>query len=220
MVSTDIKEMNYNKLNNIEQLNNLLNSINGKKDNYFVKLKVNKKNSTKYIVERQEDFKQLFVFLKINDKNNMANINVYDIYNDNKTSELVLDTENEDIAISSVYALDINKFKKLVEERDKFDINEIDNNVITGDIEVSKDGVFILTVPYEKGWEIFIDGTKVEYYEALDYFVGFDLSKGEHEIKLYYKVPGFSFGVCCSGISLILLIVYTLRNKYQRVLGV
>ena len=42
------------------------------------------------------------------------------------------------------------------------------------------------TIPYDKGWNVEIDGEPVETYENLDALLGFDAPAGEHEITFRY----------------------------------
>lgn len=64
---------------------------------------------------------------------------------------------------------------------------KIDKNVMTGKLNTSKGGILFLSIPYEEGFEILVDGKKTEYYPLLDNsFIGLDMSVGEHDIEISY----------------------------------
>ena len=81
---------------------------------------------------------------------------------------------------------------------------------MTGEITTAKEDQMILTtIPYDKGWNITVDGKPVEIYETLDALIAFDIEEaGEHSIELRY-MPGIyklSFAISMIGIALFLLL--------------
>ncbi|MDD3392547.1 MAG: YfhO family protein, partial [Bacilli bacterium] len=63
------------------------------------------------------------------------------------------------IADLKTYVWDYDDVVSLTNEIDKFNIETIDSNsTITGNIDVSKSGYFILTIPYDEGFTIKVDG--------------------------------------------------------------
>lgn len=105
-----------------------------------------------------------------------------------------------------VYALKKDVFeeayKKLADEQ--LEITSFSDTEITGDINVIKDGVMFLSIPYEKGWTVYVDGEKTETTEVLNSMLGVKLSAGQHSIKLKYIPEGFVTGVAVSCTALIL----------------
>ncbi len=61
-------------------------------------------------------------------------------------------------------------------------------------VEAACDGVLFLAIPYEAGWETFVDGQRVEYLLADRGFMGIPLQKGSHEVICRYHAPGFAAG--------------------------
>lgn len=89
---------------------------------------------------------------------------------------------------------------------------------ISGTITTLKDNRTILTtIPYDKGWEVYVDGERVETTEALDSLVAFDIeSAGEHSIRLLYRPTTFKLGITISAISFacfILILVFEKKLK-------
>ena len=78
-----------------------------------------------------------------------------------------------------------------------------DTDKIKGSITAEKDGVLLTTLPYDGGWEIFIDGEKVPTEKAAGYLTCADIEEGNHEIEMKYTVPGIKLGAILSLAGLI-----------------
>ncbi|AIU76037.1 YfhO family protein [Bacillus velezensis] len=71
----------------------------------------------------------------------------------------------------------------------------------------------MLPIPYEKGWELKINGRK-EQIEKADYsFIGFKAQKGKNDIQLTYYPPFFKPAAALSVISLVFAALYVRRQK-------
>ncbi len=95
-------------------------------------------------------------------------------------------------------------------------ITLFDTDYIEGTLESNRDGVFFTSVPYDEGWEIFIDGEKKETKKAAGYFLSCDITEGNHEITLKYTVPGIKVGAVISLISLLTLMGWMIVNAKCR----
>ena len=93
----------------------------------------------------------------------------------------------------------------------QFEISEdsTEDNLI-GTINTAEDDQTILTtIPYDKGWKIYVDGEAVESYETLDALMAFDIkNKGEHTLELKYAPTEYTVGIIISifGISAFIII--------------
>ena len=85
--------------------------------------------------------------------------------------------------------------------KDVMTTTNLTGSSMEGTINVSEDGLFYTSVPYEEGWKAVVDGKEVEITPVGGSLVAFPLSKGRHEIKLYYYPkgfwPGFTVTVIC-----------------------
>ncbi len=79
-------------------------------------------------------------------------------------------------------------------------------NVISGTITMQNDGYFITTIPYDKSFDIQVDGEKITIEKVNTAFLGCKLSEGDHTIQITYHAPGLAAGKCISAIGLLLLI--------------
>ena len=95
------------------------------------------------------------------------------------------------------------------------DRDKTKGDVIEGNIDVKNDGYFKLSIPYDKGFEVFVDGEKTPYEVVNKSFVGFKINEGNHNIKLVYVSPLFKEGLALSCVGLVLFVgsVVYYRNK-------
>lgn len=98
---------------------------------------------------------------------------------------------------------------------DSFNISIIDSEKISGDIEVNRGGYFILSIPYDNGFNIMINGNKVNY-SNINGLIGFYLDKGNYTIDINYVTPGLCTGKIVSLVGSFLFIgvcILERRNK-------
>ncbi|MFA5561267.1 MAG: YfhO family protein [Eubacteriales bacterium] len=60
------------------------------------------------------------------------------------------------------------------------------------------------TIPYDKGWQVTVDGQAIETYETLDALMAFDVSEGPHTIEMKYmpKEYRYALGLFLVGVGL------------------
>jgi len=49
------------------------------------------------------------------------------------------------------------------------------------------DTVMFTSIPYDEGWQVFVDGERVDIYEVCDSLIAFDITEGEHTIEMKYR---------------------------------
>lgn len=72
---------------------------------------------------------------------------------------------------------------------------------LAGSINTPEGGTMFTSIPYDKGWKIWVDGTAVSGRPAFDAFLGVDLEPGEHKIRLSYEPQGLKTGAVITGVS-------------------
>ena len=114
------------------------------------------------------------------------------------------------------YQIDYDKYIETINELKKNEFNITKYNKddhIEGNIDVNNDkNVLLLTIPYDKGWNIYVDDNKVNYDICFDSFICLDLDKGKHNIKMNYVPSGFIVGLIISSLAFIVTIIY-IRKK-------
>ncbi|MBQ7770359.1 MAG: YfhO family protein, partial [Clostridia bacterium] len=68
-------------------------------------------------------------------------------------------------------------------------------NKIYGSYTAEGGECVFLSVPYDSGFRLKINGKKADYYKVYDGFIGFYLQEGENRIELTYLSPGFPVAV-------------------------
>lgn len=58
-----------------------------------------------------------------------------------------------------------------------------------GSITAHRDGLLVLSIPYERGWEITVDGTRQPVQKANVMFLAVPVQQGSHQIAAVYKAP-------------------------------
>lgn len=87
--------------------------------------------------------------------------------------------------------------------KDVMTTESLTGSSMEGTIDVSEDGLFYTSIPYEEGWTAVVDGKEVEITPVGGSLLAFPLLKGSHEIKLYYYPKGFWPGFAVTTICLL-----------------
>lgn len=79
---------------------------------------------------------------------------------------------------------------------------------LIGTIETAEDNQTILTtIPYDKGWNVYLDGEKLETYETLDALMAFDIEEeGDYTLELKYMPKEYIVGFYISIVGIIAFI--------------
>lgn len=108
-------------------------------------------------------------------------------------------------------------YNRLADEQ--LEITSFKDTRIEGTINAKKDGVMFLSIPYEKGWSVYIDGKKADTFKVLHAMLGVKVSEGSHEIVLKYSPDGFRPGLLISGAGAVgtgAVIWYDIRRKKRK----
>ena len=97
-------------------------------------------------------------------------------------------------------------YRKIFDEL--FVVEDLKGNHLSGSIDVKEVGLFMTSIPYDKGWSVKVDGEPVTDTNRFKYFISFPLNTGEHYIEMKYTPPGFVAGVIISLIGLMLYVLY------------
>ena len=87
---------------------------------------------------------------------------------------------------------------------------------LTGTILTSEDKFLCFSIPYDKGWTVYVDGEKENLVQANIGFMGVELSAGDHDIELKYCPPGLHLGVVFSCIGLVGIVALPFWTKKKK----
>lgn len=79
---------------------------------------------------------------------------------------------------------------------------------------VTGQGILFTSIPYEKSWNAYVDGKRVDIIPLLDKaFIGLKIDQGTHIVELNYEPRGKKIGIILTSIGLIILVVVFLHKK-------
>lgn len=113
-----------------------------------------------------------------------------------------------------LYYFDQQAFDEDIEKlkNNQLEITDMGNTYVKGKINVEDNNILFTSIPYEKGWELKVDGKKTKIIPVARAFLGAKLPKGEHEIELTFHTPGLIIGIITSIIGLILSILFVIKG--------
>lgn len=99
-------------------------------------------------------------------------------------------------------------------------VTDFSDTKIKGNVKISDDQVLFTSIPYNKGWQVKVDGKFVETFAIDHALLGVNIPQGEHSVEIYFVTPGFYLGVLISLVSIVLLILYCIfTHKMEKFMG-
>lgn len=117
------------------------------------------------------------------------------------------------------YALNLDKLEQASKSisENEVQFTKFENGCVELDVSSDKKQRLYLSIPYDKGWKIEVNGEKAEPELFADCMMTLQLNEGDYKIRLKYEVPGLKPGivVSCAGVAaLAALIIYD--RKYRK----
>lgn len=182
-------------------------------------------------MKKEENCENGDTYIKIDGVKNKLTCSDWKYKNDNHTFNYVLSSKNTikslkvtmskgSFVIDDIkfYTIPFDYLKSLNENIDKLDVKreDIKSNSFKGNINVRKNGKFILTIPYDENFIIKVDNKKQEYEKINKSFIGFDLEKGKHEIEIIYFNKSLFIGFIITIFSFLAIIILLIREKIKK----
>lgn len=92
--------------------------------------------------------------------------------------------------------------------RNQLEDVSVDSNHVSGSIVADSSGILLMTIPYNKGWRISVDGIPSSFEEIGGALIGIPLEAGTHEIEMRYIPQGFIIGCALSLFFLLFTCVF------------
>ncbi len=106
---------------------------------------------------------------------------------------------------SFIYYVDVELLNDVFSriQKNQFMIEDYEEDDLRGRITTSQDAQTIMTtIPYDEGWQVYVDGERVEVKEALGALLTFEIdSAGEHTLQLKYCSAPFKVGIVITVVS-------------------
>ena len=109
-------------------------------------------------------------------------------------------------------------YKKLTDSlsKDTLVVGKFDDNLIRGNINLSEDKMMYLSVPYDMGWQLAVDGHEQDKIILDGGMTGVYLHKGPHTVQLSFELPFIKISLMLSLAGLLLyggILVYNRKLK-------
>lgn len=121
---------------------------------------------------------------------------------------------------AEIYRLNEEVLKEAIEKLSAQHLEEVsyDSTRLTGKLSLTEAGRLILSIPYESGWRVTLNGVEVEPQLFGGSFMAFDLEPGEYELNMHYKPTGSVAGMIVTIVSVILfgLLMVLDRSKQKK----
>lgn len=148
---------------------------------------------------------------------NLDNLLAETVILENESDFTISQLDLENYKSKQISEEGLNNFKN--QELADFKVTRNDGHLV-GKVNASQNGILFLSVPYEKGWKIYVDGNKVEKMRANYGFTGINISSGQHNIKLDFTPPWLKEGIIVSTFSLLILVILVVYQKRKKEVGV
>ena len=177
--------------------------------------------------------KIIFINFKVKTTNNKT-IKINNIYNktDNKNLEYILAEKYQDklvftfekgqyiISDIETYILDYATIENNTEKLDHLIIDTLNTkgDKIIGTIDIKEDSYFMITIPYNSGFNILLDNQQIPYEKVDDKYIGFPITEGIHSIEIEYLSPGKKTAYLLSILGIVSTITVTyleFKRKFQ-----
>lgn len=90
------------------------------------------------------------------------------------------------------------------------------NNQLTGTVKSDNSSFMVITLPYDAGWKVKINGVLVPTYNVNGGFIGIPINAGNNQIEMYFTPQGFKVGAIISGLAIIIFCFIILLNLKRK----
>ena len=167
--------------------------------------------------------------ITINEIKNVLSCNGWKYHNKNTTFNYVLSSNdvinelnvvfskgNYVISDLKIYVINYDKLENIKNNVDEFifDKEKTKGNYIKGNINVTKDGYLYMSIPYDEGFTIYLNGKKQNYEKVDGSFIGFKINKGVYSLEIIYNAPFLKEGKIASIIGTIIFgVIFISENR-------
>lgn len=95
----------------------------------------------------------------------------------------------------------------------QFNCIKFSSNHISGTVNNGENSILYFSIPYDKGWNVYIDGEKAELLKVNYGFIGAYMEAGEHDIVLKYQIPYMTISIIISIIGIVAIVVWCIYWK-------
>ena len=144
----------------------------------------------------------------------------FQVSSDNTSEHIVeLKGQTSDRIKGVFYYLDLSAFENIMEQlkQNQVDLKQIKDGYVEAEYDAKGTETVLMTVPYDEGWTIKVNGKPVDIQRLQNIFTGIKVHAGKNKIQMKYTVPGLKYGVIVSIIGVAgYVIFYIVCHKKKR----
>ena len=91
-----------------------------------------------------------------------------------------------------------------------------EGNHLSMRIDCEDDSFLVLSLPYDEGWKVMINGEKSEYFECNGGMTGMTVNAGHNEIEMYFVPKGFKAGAVLTAVGALTLFTLIIIDARKR----
>ena len=95
-------------------------------------------------------------------------------------------------------------------------VTELTDSTVKGTVEMQKDQILCLSMPYDEGWKVYVDGKITEAEDWCGGLMAVRIPEGEHEIYLKFVPDGYIKGLLASILCWIIYIILCLMISKKK----
>ncbi len=120
------------------------------------------------------------------------------------------------------YYLDSNKFEQVYNKlkNNSLTLTSFDEDKLVGQVYLDDDCIIYTSIPYDEGWDVYVNDMKVNTYSLGSSLLAFDANKGLNKIEFRYRIPKLKVGLIISTISLAIIFQLLFIEKKKKVTNV
>lgn len=231
-----ITDWNNSDPNPFEVQNNLVNTLIPNSDKMYTRLMVDTLGTDNSISVRTD--LHLFIYVttsldavtisitdntgKITSKNynSMTHMHILDLGNIAAGSKVTISPADNKVSSIQLYAYQFdesvfkNAFNKLNETT--MELETFKETYLKGSIDVKENGMLYTSIPYDKGWSVYVDGKKVKTISFKKALLAINLDSGHHTIEFKYKPVGFTKGILITSLSVIVFLAIVIADYMKK----
>lgn len=140
-----------------------------------------------FLIYRNDDYRDLGT--------TYSKIELIDNYSDSKSLSNTLYVNDNDF--EDINALISSQETSILENIQYYD------NQLTGYVYSDASSFMVITLPYDSGWKVKINGENVKTYKVNGGFIGIPIFEGDNQIEMYFTPQGFKEGAIISFIGIL-----------------
>lgn len=116
------------------------------------------------------------------------------------------------------YYLDQEEFVRVLDRlQDRaFEPETFEDGYVTGVFDARESGWLLLTIPYDEGWKVQVNGKEVLCREGANALTVIPVNAGANEITMEYQVPGERTGIIVTVCSVLFMAIWCIWEKKRK----